>query len=57
MAQGLVSALGKSSWTHRKGGAMAGQWREKFTQRVKDKAKEILGEQLINWKYETGKDW
>lgn len=57
IARGLLSAVGNSSWTHRKGGARAGQWRDAFSPKVKEKAKGILGQQLINWGYEKDNDW
>lgn len=57
MAQGVVTATNRSTWTHRKGGARAGQWKKVFNDQVKNKAKQVLGQQLINWGYEGNKEW
>ncbi len=35
----------------------AGNWQRLFTERDKTLFKEVAGEMLVNWKYETGDQW
>lgn len=57
IAHGVLSAANRTTWTKRKSGARCGEWKEIFTDKIKDRCKKTFGDVIIKWGYEKNNNW